>query len=142
MAAKKNNDTKKPKTREAAVEKESEKKKTAKHEETDRPTKKADKRVDVAEEKSEKPEKRSAPPSSSLLHQFIPFVLIVLSILIAVCLIVVELSNGDMGIVGNWISLIFCGLFGLGAFAIPVVILCLGICWHKVIDSYRGPLYS
>ena len=80
-------------------------------------------------------ERRELPRSSRLLHQFLPFIFFAIAILIATCLIAVELFHAEMGIAGEWISKIFCGLFGYGAFAIPVIIFYIGIIWHKIIDE-------
>ena len=142
MAAKKKNEITQAKTRDEAFEKEAEKKKARRREEDEPETKKLEKKREVREnrektEKNETPEKKLAPPSSRLLHQFLPFIFIVLAILIAVCLIVVELADKDMGVIGSLISHALCGLFGIGAFFIPIIIVCLGINWHKIIDAYR-----
>jgi len=80
------------------------------------------------------------PRSSKLIHQFIPFIMFVLALLIAACLIVVEVFKSDMGIAGNLLSKVFCGLFGYGAFLIPVIIFYLGATWHKIIDSDKVKL--
>lgn len=135
MAAKKNNVTKK---QDDFFEKEPKKKKARIIEEDEPQVKKADKKNDASKDKRESEDKKHVPPSSKLVHQFIPFIMFVVALLIAVCLIVVELAGGDMGIVGNLASRIFCGLFGIGAFFIPIILVCLGICWHKIIDSYRA----
>jgi hypothetical protein len=80
-------------------------------------------------------ERREPPRSSKLIHQFLPFIFFAIAILIATCLIAVELFHAEMGIAGELISKIFCGLFGWGSFTIPVMIFYIGIMWHKVIDE-------
>ena len=137
MAAKKKQETPQAKTHDDAFEKETEKKKPRRRDEDEQEINRIEKKRDTYEEKRENPEKKYAPPSSKLLHQFLPFTFIVLALLIAVCLVVVELIDKDMGVVGSWTSHAFCGLFGIGAFFIPIIIVCIGVNWHKIIDSYR-----
>ena len=90
--------------------------------------------------KSKEEEKEAPHRSSKLIHQFIPFIMFVVAILIAACLIVVEVFNGEMGWAGNLLSKIFCGLFGYGAFLIPIIVFYLGATWHKIIDSDKVKL--
>ncbi len=91
--------------------------------------------------KIEKKQKESAAesvaPSSRLIHQLIPFVLWVVAILIAAAIIVHNLVGSSMGIAGDAIGNIFCGLFGIGACFIPFLIAYLAVCWHKLVDSAR-----
>ena len=90
-------------------------------------------------EKSKKTEKtvEEAPPSSKLLHQFLPFVLWVIAALLLTCLIVHNIAHTSMGILGNAIGNALGGLFGLSAFIVPILIVYLAISWHKLIDSGR-----
>ena len=86
-------------------------------------------------EKEDRAEQKPAPRSAGILHQFVPFILFALALLLFTFLVAVELFTADMGIAGEWISRIFCGLFGWGAFFIPVILVFLGIVWMKMIDN-------
>ena len=87
--------------------------------------------------KIEKPEKEEKKENKQpgVIHQFIPFILFALALFVAVCIIGTELADADMGIAGNFISMLFCGLFGLGAFLVPVVLVYMGIIWFKSVES-------
>ena len=94
---------------------------------------------------SKKPDKTAKkesdlPRSSKLIHQFLPFIFFALAILIATCLITVEIFHAEMGIAGKWISMIFCGLFGAGAFALPIIIIYIGAMWQKIVDEERSKI--
>ena len=80
-------------------------------------------------------EEKGKGKQPSALHQFAPFILFALSLLIAVCLIGAELAEADMGIAGNFISMLFCGMLGIGAFLLPVVLVFMGIIWFNNTDS-------
>ena len=80
-------------------------------------------------------EEKGKGKQPSALHQFAPFILFALSLLIAVCLIGAELAQADMGIAGNFISMVFCGLLGIGAFLLPVVLVFMGIIWFNNTES-------
>ncbi len=77
------------------------------------------------------------PPSSKLIHQFIPFILWVVAILFAACVIVHNIAGGDMGVAGSALGDGLCGLFGLGALLMPVLIAFLAVKWHKFVDTGR-----
>ncbi len=83
----------------------------------------------------EKPETEKTKGQPGVIHQFIPFILFALALFVAVCIIGVEIADADMGIAGNVISDIFCGLFGLGAFLIPVILVYMGIVWFKSVEA-------
>ena len=80
-------------------------------------------------------EEKAKGKQPSAIHQFIPFILFAISLLIAVCLIGAELIGSDMGVAGNFISEIFCGLLGFGAFLLPVVLVYVGIIWFKSVEN-------
>ena len=120
------------------------KKKTAPKSEPKK-TKKADEPRTQKSSKPSKPEKvvkaekavDAAPPSSKLIHQFLPFILWVVAILLLTCLFVHNVFDSDMGIAGNAIGIGLGGLFGLSSFLVPLLIVYLAITWHKLVDSGR-----
>ena len=80
-------------------------------------------------------EEKAKGKQPAAIHQFIPFIIFAISLLIAVCLIGAELIGSDMGVGGNFISMLFCGLLGLGAFLLPVVLVYVGIVWFKSVED-------
>ena len=111
-------------------------KKTVKNSEQTKP-KGSEKASKNDKDRRDNENQEKAPRSSKLIHQFIPFLLGALALLIAVCLIAVELFHADMGVLGNFLCKLMCGLFGVGAFFIPVGISALCVTWHSVVDNYR-----
>ena len=63
------------------------------------------------------------PHSQKLLHQIMPFVMYVISLFLIVAFVMIDLAdNSDaMGVVGQGLHDIICGIFGVGAFFIPVI---------------------
>ncbi len=114
------------------IESEAKKKSAAKDD-----VKKPRTRIQKIEKNPKKEVRDEAPPSSKLIHQFIPLVLWVLAILIGACIAVHNIFDGTMGIAGDFIGNMFAGLFGLGACLIPFLIVWLAIKWQKYVDTGR-----
>ena len=123
MAAKKNKITEEKKKKAPAAAPVAEPKKTTRAKKEDKPEKQ--KPID------------NAPPSSKMIHQFIPFILWVVAILIATCFIGHSIFNAQMGVAGNAIGDLFGGLLGIGAILIPIMIISLAVSWHKFVDTFR-----
>ena len=85
--------------------------------------------------KADEGQKNSNPPSSKLIHQFLPFVLLVVAVLVLTCLFVVNVFDSDMGIAGNAIGNAIGGLFGMSAFLFPVLIVYVAVLWQSFVDS-------
>ena len=81
-------------------------------------------------------------PSAKFIHQFMPFVLGVIALLLTACFIWVNLSEGTgaVGFVGQWLNDILCGLFGWPVFFTPLILLNLAIFWNKYVDMGLVPL--
>ena len=77
----------------------------------------------------------TTPPSSKLVHQFIPFVLWVVAILILTCLVGANVFEADMGIAGDAIGAVLGGLFGTASFLVPLILVYLAITWHSAVDN-------
>ena len=73
------------------------------------------------------------PPSSAMIHQFIPFLLVVALLFLSACFIFSKV-DGAMGAVGTALSNLLCGLFGFSAFFIPLILLNLAVFWRKYVD--------
>ncbi len=72
-------------------------------------------------------------PSDRLIHKFLPAIWFLVALFLLLCLIL-----GDtMGFVGDWVKLGVGGLFGIGAYAIVVLFVYLGVMWRKLIDRHR-----
>ena len=100
-------------------------------------TKKTNKKALVKQTRSanyEKQEKSSPVRSKkerSLFAKIAPYVMIVFSLVLAVCFVMVQLLGMDdgAGIVGYYIQMFFCGLFGVAAFILPLVLGYVGVKW-------------
>ncbi len=106
-----------------------------KNHENDKEDKKA-----LPPKKNGKKERVEAFPESKrekrIIHQIMPYLLMALSIFIIASFFFIDVLDNvslkdGVGLVGKWIRDVLCGLFGIGAFVIPVVIASLAI-------SYRG----
>ncbi len=64
----------------------------------------------------------------SMAMRVIPYVLCVLSLLLAVCFILVSL-DGSAGAIGYAFQAFFCALFGGAAFALPLILGYIGVKW-------------
>lgn len=82
------------------------------------------------EPKPEKPARRGLDPESKA-HIFIPFILV----LFAVFLLLGMVTDDWMGIVGKWLRVLFYGLFGGAAFAVPALIVILAFFWRSEVKE-------
>ncbi len=90
------------------------------------------KKTTAAPKKTDKKavEKKNNPPrESGFARQAGPYILAICGILLAVCMLA-----GD-GIVGGGIQKLFCGLFGVIAFTLPVYLLILAFLWRAEWES-------
>ncbi|MBQ9080191.1 MAG: DNA translocase FtsK [Clostridia bacterium] len=81
-------------------------------------------------------------PSAKFIHQFMPFVLGIAAVLLAACFLWINLSDSTsaVGVVGQWLNDIFCGLFGWPVFFLPLILLNLAVFWGKYVDMGLTPL--
>ena len=75
-----------------------------------------------------------------MVHQMMPYVLMVLSLFIVMCFLLMDVLvfvNADrgVGVVGKYIHDVLCGLFGPGAFFVPVAIGLLAIGWRGAVQK-------
>ena len=84
-------------------------------------------------QKVETPQKRRKRPNNpnSVLNQIIPYILGLLSFAFLFFLMFEEHS----GVIGKVIKPLLCGLFGWGAFLVPVLILIQAFLWKKTVES-------
>ena len=64
-------------------------------------------------------------------HRAVPYLTILFALVLAICFITVRLLelNDGAGVVGYYIQLFFCGLFGGAAFFIPLALGFVGVLW-------------
>ena len=89
----------------------------------------------------EKAELRQRPDPDSLLHQFIPCIFVVAAIVF--CVFLAVSSNEAAGKVGGFIRMCSYGLFGWGAWLIPVLLVVCALMWKKTItEGSIGSLFG
>lgn len=90
-------------------------------------------------EPQKSPKKVYDPRSSAPVHQVLPFVFLVLGIFFAVCFILyaVNLPRSEevIGTVGRGLCRALFGVFGYGAFTLPVLLFSLALLWRKAVDN-------
>ncbi len=75
-------------------------------------------------------------PSEKLSNQILPFVFIAIALLLSVCFLFAAITQEKhVGVAGVFIKNVFWGLFGFGAFFIPLALLNLAINWQKFVDN-------
>ena len=75
----------------------------------------------------------AVPESSGMIHQFMPYLLVILAVFLAACFILAK-TDGPMGVVGMALRNFFCGLFGWPAYFIPLILINLAVYWRKYVD--------
>ncbi len=80
--------------------------------------------------------------SDRFLHQFLPWLILVVAIFISACYVCVAFVGADsaVGVVGRALNNFFCGLFGPTAFIAPLILLNLAVFWRKYVDNALLPL--
>jgi len=73
----------------------------------------------------------SSRKSRSTFAKVAPYLMMIFALALAVCFVIVQLLGLDdgAGVVGYYIQLFFCGLFGGAAFALPLVLGYVGVKW-------------
>ena len=81
-------------------------------------------------------------PSSKFIHQFLPFIIGFVAVLLAAFFLCVNLfeAEGAVGVGGRWVNNVFCGLFGWPVFFLPLILFNLAIFWRKYVDMGLVPL--
>ena len=75
------------------------------------------------------------PRSEKMVHQVIPYVLVITTMFLGACYIFHD-SASKVGVLGGWIHDLFTGLLGWPAFLIPLILLNLAIFWRKYVDMH------
>ena len=75
--------------------------------------------------------------SKQLIHQVLPYIFAVTAFFLAICFLLVDILDKpeSMGIIGKFVSDLLLGLFGFGAFLIPILLAYLAFVWRKSIEA-------
>ena len=81
-------------------------------------------------------------PSAKFIHQFLPFIIGFLAVLLAAFFLCVNLFEAAdaVGPAGEWVNNVFCGLFGWPVFFLPLILFNLAFFWRKYVDMGLVPL--
>ena len=85
--------------------------------------------------KTPAPSGQSVPESSRILHQFIPYILIVAMLFLIACFVFANVE-GAVGVVGKTLRDFLCGLLGFTAFFTPLILFNLAVYWRKYVDMH------
>lgn len=66
-----------------------------------------------------------------LLFQCLPYILIVLSLLIEICLLIPD----KLGLLGSWVSWLFFGAFSITAYLLPVLLIVVAVYFRRIDES-------
>ena len=75
------------------------------------------------------------PRSEKMVHQVIPYVLVIATMFLGACYIFHD-SASKVGVLGGWIHDLFTGLLGWPAFLIPLILINLAVFWRKYVDMH------
>ena len=75
------------------------------------------------------------PRSERMVHQVIPYVLVIATLFLGACYLFHD-SASKVGVLGGWIHDLFTGLFGWPAFLIPLILINLAVFWRKYVDMH------
>lgn len=77
----------------------------------------------------------SSLQSARFIHQFVPYLLLVLTVFVSACYIFVAAdAGGSVGVIGSVLNDILCGLFGWPAYLLPLVLINLAVFWRRYVD--------
>ena len=74
---------------------------------------------------------RIPPDPDSAVNKLLPYLFVLCAVLVLVFLF----SGNTSGILGKIANTVFFGLFGYGAWAIPVILVAFGIRWRKIVED-------
>ena len=103
--------------------------------------KKEPKKISAKSEKKERVQVfEQDPRSGKLIHQMMPYLLMFLSIFILICFLLTRIftdvsTEHGVGIVGKAISDVLCGLFGFGAFFVPIFLGFVAVQWTRAVEK-------
>ena len=83
-----------------------------------------------------------APRNKMMFHQMMPYLLMILAVFLLLCFVLIDgFEVGDssafVGTAGGFIRDALCGLFGYGAFFVPIVLAILSVGWYKAVEDEK-----
>ncbi len=80
------------------------------------------------------------PRANRFVHQVMPYVLIFLAIFSVICFLLIDVFPGvkeeyGVGSLGRHVRNFFCGVFGFGAFFVPVILAILAFTWNRAVEK-------
>ena len=80
------------------------------------------------------------PKNERFIHQVMPYALIVLAIFTLICFLLIDVFSGvkeeyGVGSVGRYVRNFFCGVFGFGAFFVPIILAVLAFTWNRAVEK-------
>ncbi len=80
------------------------------------------------------------PRNNRFVHQVMPYVLLVLGVFLIVCFFFIDILPGvkdeyGVGSMGRAIRNFLCGVFGFGAFFVPLILLVLAFTWNRAVEK-------
>ncbi len=111
------------------------------HEEAPEKNKKSTKKLNASNEKKERVQVfEESPRAKKLIHQIMPYTLMILAVFVVICFLLIDVFEGvssenGVGIVGKGIRDLLCGLFGFGAFFVPLFLAILSITWGYAVEK-------
>lgn len=81
-----------------------------------------------------------SPRNERFVHQVMPYLLAVLAVFTVICFLLIDVFPGvrdeyGVGSVGRHIRNFLCGIFGFGAFFVPVILGILAFTWHRAVEK-------
>ena len=81
-----------------------------------------------------------SPRSKKLIHQIMPYLLMVLALFVIICFLLIDVFEGvssenGVGVIGKGIRDVLCGLFGFGAFLVPIFMAILSVTWSAAVEK-------
>ena len=80
------------------------------------------------------------PRNEKFIHQTMPYFLAVLAVFSVICFLLIDVFPGikeeyGVGSVGRHVRNFFCGVFGFGAFFVPVILAILAFTWNRAVEK-------
>ena len=84
-----------------------------------------------AKASKKKNNQKAKEPSSRTIHQVIPWIFVLVAVFLLCCYFIPSLT----GALGGVIKSFFYGMFSIGAFAVPVILVVMALFWKKDVDK-------
>ncbi|MBE6661866.1 MAG: DNA translocase FtsK [Ruminococcaceae bacterium] len=80
------------------------------------------------------------PRNKRFFHQVTPYFLLVLALFSVICFLLIDVFPGvkdeyGVGLLGRYVRNFFCGVFGFGAFFVPMILAVLAFTWNRAVEK-------